>query len=114
METGTKILIATGIVAGGFVIYKLTRPTRVNTISSASRTPSTSATDGFLNLVSSAATYFGRTAPSLPATSNTAGPSAYQGSSGAEAYAYEAGGVLPKDATPQDIATGEVVYGPFL
>ncbi len=113
MTTVAKVAIGAAVVGAGYLLYKsvgsgssavVPRPTSAPGVSSAG------VVNGFLQLGTSIFGYFGKSSPQPQAVP----ASAYQGSPGSEAYAYEANGVLPKDATSADYDNGNVVFGPFL
>ncbi len=116
MTTGSKILIAGAVVGGVFVAYKFatakTTAPRTTTGPASNKANGAGTVGGFLDLTSSIVGYFSKNSSQSPAVNGTR--DAYESSGASEAYAYEAGGVLPSDATAADFDNGNVVYGPFL
>jgi hypothetical protein len=122
MSEGTKIalaVLAVGVV--GFFIYQETKTSTVKP--SAGTAPAANAVafvSGIVNTFGSLAGKLGggsappQNAPLAYIGVPSPTSSAYQGSSGSNAYADAAGGVLPQDATAADYQNEDVVYGPFL
>lgn len=120
MSNGAQIAIGIGVVAvvGYFVIKKTTAPAAAPRGTAPAAT-TTSFVSGIVSGISGLASAFSSNKPNPTNTSGQNGTTfvpldAVQGSAASYAYADEAGGVLPDQATASDYANENVVYGPFV